>query len=131
MIDWQTKVVAPCVAVFGQAATITFGGQNFALNGVFDEAYAETDVSDDMPIVTTRPCLGINLADINLGGQPVSALQGSRVTISASPLPGGSPAVDTTYIVQESRVDGHGSARLMLNLAPVAADEPAGGGQDA
>lgn len=130
MIDWQGKVVAPCVAVFGQPATIVFGGQSFPLNGVFDEAFAVVDPAGGMEIVTTKPCLGINLADINLGGQLVSALQGARVTVSASPLPGGSPVVDTEYIVQEPRVDGHGWARLILNLVPTAADD-VGAGQDA
>lgn len=132
MIDWQTKVVAPCMAVFGQAAQISFAGQISPLTGVFDEAYKETDVSDGMPVTTVSPSLGINTSDIaNLAGQPLSALQGSRVTVFASTIPGGAPAIDTDYIVQEARADGHGSARLILNVAPVAADEPAGGGQDA
>lgn len=131
MIDWQTKVVAPCVAVFGQPATITQGGTTYTLNGVFDEAYAEVDASDGMPVTTVKPCLGFNVADMNLAGQPVSVLQGARVTIAASTFAGAAPAANTTYIVKEVRVDGHGWGRLMLNLAPVAADEPAGGGQDA
>ena len=131
MIDWQGKVVAPLQAAFGQPALVIFGGQNFPLSGVFDEAYKETDVSDGMPITTVSPSLGINTADVNLGGQPVSALQDCRVTVYASPFPGGAPTVDTDYVVQEARADGHGWARLILNLAPTVADEPAGGGRDA
>jgi hypothetical protein len=47
-------------------------------------------------------------------------------------MPGGAPAVDTNYIVQEARADGHGFARLILNLAPTTADDAvAAGGQDA
>ena len=124
MIDWQNKVVAPCNVVFGQAATITFQGQVSSLNGTFDEAYGDVDASDGMPVTTLRPCLGINTAEIvNLGTQPLSALQGSRLTVFASTVPGGAPAVDTDYIVREARADGHGWARLILNLAPVATDE--------
>lgn len=132
MIDWQSKVVAPCVSAFGQAATIVWNGQTFPLasGGVFDEAFTETDVSDGMPVTTTKPCLGINTGDVNLGGQPLSALQGARVTVFASLFPGGAPAADTDYIVQEARADGHGWARLILNLAPTAGDDE-GAGQDA
>lgn len=131
MIDWQTKVVGPCQAAFGQPAQILWNGQMFDLSGTFDEAYAETDVADGMPVTTVSPSIGINTADVSLGGEPLSALQGARVTVYASPFPGGAPVVDTDYIVQEAQADGHGWARLILNLAPTAADEPAGGGQDA
>lgn len=131
MIDWQGLVGAPCRTVFGQPAAVTWNGQTFNLSGIFDEAYRQVDVSDGMEVTTVSPTLGIDLADLTLGGQPVSALQGARVLVSASPLAGGAPTADTSYIVQEARTDGHGWARLILNLAPVAADEPAGGGQDA
>lgn len=131
MIDWQRLVVAPLQAAFGQPATITFGGQNYDLNGVFDEAYKDVDVSDGMPVTTVSPALGINIGDVGLGDQPVTELQDCRVTVYASPLPGGAPTVDTDYVVQQARPDGHGWALLILNLAPVAADEPADGGQDA
>lgn len=131
MIDWQNLVVGPCTTALGQAAQITYGGQVFPVTGVFDEAYSQTDVSDGMAVTTVRPCLGINVAQVNLGGAPLSALQDSRVIVFASPFPGGAPAVDTEYIVQEARADGHGWALLIMNLAPTPADEPAGGGQDA
>jgi hypothetical protein len=146
VIDWQTKIVAPCARVFGQPATITWKGQAFPqLSRVFDEAYSQVDVAEGMPVTTVRPCLGINTADVDLGGQPLSALQGALVIVLASPFPGGSPAVDTAYIVQEARADGHGWARLMLNLAPASltdsgevtvdsetttTDESSGGEQD-
>lgn len=130
MIDWQNKVVAPCIAAFGQPATLVQGGQSYPLNGVFDEAYAEVDPSSDMPVTTVKPCFGFNVADVNLAGQPVSVLQGARLTIAASAFAGASPAVDTAYIVREVRLDGHGWARLMLMLAPTAADDQ-GAGQDA
>lgn len=132
MINWQQLVVGPCVGAFGQSYSITWNGQTFSgLTGVYDEAYRETDVSDGMPVTTTRPCLGVNTADVNLGALPLSELQGARLTVYASPLPGGAPPVDTDFIVQQARADGHGWALLMLNEAPTLADEPAGGGQDA
>lgn len=131
MINWQQQCVAPCIAVFGQPVQIVIGGVAYSINGVFDEAYLPVDAADGMPVTTVKPCLGINTADINLGGAPVSSLQGSRVTIYASTA-GGSPAVDTDYIVQEARTDSHGSAQLILNLAPTPADDAvADGGQDA
>lgn len=121
MIDWQGKIVAPCVGVFGQPASIVWNSQTFPLNGVFDEAFSQTDVSDGMPVTTVSPCLGINTADVDMGGQPLSALQTALVTVFASPLPGGAPTVDTVYIVKEAQADGHGFARLMLNIAPPSA----------
>lgn len=130
MIDFQGLLVAPCITTFGQSAQLTFGGQIFALSGVFDQAYSQTDVSDGMPVTTVKPCLGINLAQVNLGGAPVSSLQGAAVTVFASQFAGGAPAADTEYIVQEARTDGHGWAFLVLNSAPVAADIPTSGGQD-
>lgn len=119
MIDWQAQVIAPTVAVFGQPVVLTRAAAAYPITGVFDEAYTEVDVANGMPVASLSPCLGVNLADL-----PVMPRQGDRVLI---PPPvtlgvGAAPVTPTAYIVREVRLDGHGWARLMLNLNPVLDD---------
>ena len=64
MIDWASKVFAPNIKVFGQPATVTQAGVSQDLSGIFDEAYADVDVVDGMPVTTTSPCLGVVLTDL-------------------------------------------------------------------
>lgn len=110
MIDWASKVFAPNIAVFGQPATVTQGGVSQGLVGIFDEAYADVDVVDGMPVTTTSPCLGIVLTDL-----PFTPAQRALVFVPAAL---GAPLVDTNYIVRKVQKDGHGGARLLLNVAP-------------
>lgn len=110
MIDWGAQVLAPTIKVFGQPGTLTQGGVSVDLNGIFDEAYVDVDVLDGMQTTSTKPCFGIDLVDL-----PFAPAQGARVFIPAAL---GAPLVDTTYIVKKVQKDGHGGARLLLNVAP-------------
>jgi len=109
MIDWGAKVLGPSNQVFGQPATLRQGGVSQDFTGIFDEAYADVDVIDGMPVTSTRPCMGVALADL-----PFAPAQGATLFVPAAL---GAPLVDTTYVVKKVQKDGHGAARLLLNVA--------------
>ncbi|WP_233869681.1 head-tail joining protein [Paraburkholderia adhaesiva] len=111
MIAWDTLLLAPVEGIFGQPATYRArDGTQFPLNGVFDEAVTDVDVSASPPVTTVRPVYGYRVAAL-----PVKAHQGDTLFIRSAP---GAPAVDTRYVVREVRVDGHGWGLLLLNIAP-------------
>lgn len=111
MIDWDLLVGRPCVGIFGQPVLYTSAtGQRFSILGVFDEAYTELtplpgggmmDVGDPTNISTTRPVLGVQLA-----GFLVQPRQGDLLAVAGQ-----------LFWVREVRPDGHGAAKLMLNVA--------------
>lgn len=110
MLDFDALVLAPCVAAFGETAQgypasvyAPATGQPFALDGIFDRAYREVDALTGMPISSARPVFGVRLSVFPAGMAPAS---GDQVTIRG-----------TVYVVREVRPDGHGEAKLMLNLA--------------
>ncbi len=115
MINWQSKVIAPSVRVFGQPGVYRRGAEQFftdhPLSGIFDSAFSFVDVAGGVEVVSTAPCFGINLADL-----PFTPVQKDQILIYASPF--GAPAVDTLYAVKKVMPDGHGACRLLLNLAP-------------
>ena len=113
MIDFDTLVNAPCMQVFGEAAVHTAPGYlSQAVTGVFDEAYLAVtplgDVGRDigMPadINEKQPMLGVRLAQFVRPPQ-----QGDAIKIVRT---------NTVYIIREVQPDGHGAAKLLMNLAP-------------
>lgn len=103
-IDWDSAVLGPLFQVFAEPVTYTpSGGAPFALpsGGVFDQAYREVTLVDDVPATEETPVLGVRLADFT-----TPPAQNDQLEIAS---------VDTTYIVQEVRLDGHGYAKLMLS----------------
>lgn len=72
------------------------------ISGVYDAAYVEVDLAGGMGIPTARPVLGVQLSQFS-----TLPLQGDRLTIKRT---------GETFLVREVRPDGHGSAKLMLNL---------------
>lgn len=116
-VDWDGLVLAPCMEVFGETAVYTaaaagfgdfaFGESGFGstapfeITGVFDEAYREVDLLDGPGITTAMPVLGIRLAEFS---SPPA--QGDQLIVRGQ-----------TFVVREVRPDGHGGAKLMLNLA--------------
>jgi hypothetical protein len=108
VIDWDQLVVEPAFAVFAEGATYTpaAGGGSFQIDCVFDPPFHEVLLGgDERPSVTTRPVLGVRLA------QFVSPpLQGDQVLIAS---------VNTTFTVKEVQPDGHGWALLVL-MGPTA-----------
>jgi len=101
-----TELGPLALADFGTAATFSpQAGGSFRINGVYDNAYRELELSADAPPVNTvAPALGVNLADF-----PSPPLQGDALTILEGPYAG------TVYAVREVRPDSHGWAILMLN----------------
>lgn len=138
MIDFDTLVTGPAVAVFGQAVTYapftasrnpygelvldangdptgTFG-TSYAATGVFDAQYIEVTPLGRGPFVSTE---GMEFGAT--GGiteaQPVLGVQLSAMLT----VPGQGDQVTvgaTVYVVKEVQPDSHGWALLLLNLAP-------------
>ncbi|BAP37740.1 hypothetical protein AS4_28000 [Acinetobacter guillouiae] len=117
-VDWQSKVLSPLMAVFGQPILYASVKDKYlvkhSLSGVFDEAYIDIQVVDSLHVTSVSPCIGLNLKDL-----PVTPRQKDQILVKAS---FGAPLVDTLYMVKEVRLDGHGGCRLLLNLAPKACD---------
>ncbi|MTK12701.1 MAG: hypothetical protein F8N39_11630 [Clostridiaceae bacterium] len=104
-INWDQMVLSPVMSVFGESATyLPAVGSPFAVTGVFDEAYRELELVDDMAAISTSmPVFGARLAEF-----PGPPKQGDKVFIQS---------VNATFVVREVRPDGHGGAKLMLNFA--------------
>jgi len=113
-INWYEKVLSPNMAVFGQPILYAPVKDKYRvqheISGIFDEAYVDITVIDGLHTTSVSPCIGINLLDL-----PDAPRQKDQILVKASL---GAPLVDTLYIVKEVRPDGHGSCRLLLNLAP-------------
>jgi hypothetical protein len=107
VIDFDAKVLAPCMAVFGESQTPLYrraaGGAAFEIDGVFDDAYTATIVvaDGDPEVATFNPVLGVRLAQFS-GTDPV---QGDKVAI---------PRIGKTYVVSDVHPDSHGHATLIL-----------------
>ena len=108
MIDFDTLVVGPCMAVFGEPVLYQpLSGTPFTITGVFDEAYLEQAPYDALTpgnISGTRPMLGVQVSQF-----PQPPLQDDVLTIVRTGV---------TYWVNEVRADSHGAARLLLSVAP-------------
>lgn len=106
MIDWDKNVIAPTVGVFGEPVNyMPKFGAAFLLNGIFDEAYQEVDLSGGTAVMSATPVLGVRTGDFL---QPPK--QGDQLTILRT---------GATYIVKKPEPDSHGSVLLKLNyLSP-------------
>lgn len=105
MVDWDALVLSPLQAVFGEPVTfISASGSPFTGMGVFDEAYREVDLAGGMAVTTETPVLGIRLSAFQSPFQAVP-LQGDKLFIRGR-----------NYVIREVQVDGHGAAKLLLNL---------------
>jgi len=117
-VDWQSTVLSPLMAVFGQPiiyAPVKSKYQNrHTLTGVFDEAFTVIDIVDGMTVTSISQCIGLNLRDL-----PVTPNQKDQILVKASY---GAPLKDTWYIVKKVMPDGHGGCRLLLNVAPTPCD---------
>lgn len=108
MIDWDALVLAPVMGIFGEDQAPVYTprvGSAFALpDAVFDRQHLVVAIGEDGGEVSSRmPVLGVRLARF-----PAPPVQGDRVTI---------PAIAATYLVRDVQPDGHGHAKLLLNLA--------------
>jgi hypothetical protein len=112
MLDVDALILAPLMSqdIFGEVPsplwTPAAGGAATAIDGVFDEAYAAVDSLDTGDsAVTVGPTLGVRLSQF-----PGGAVPKTNDTIVI-------PRIGNTYVVREVRPDGHGHARLLLNIA--------------
>ncbi len=107
MIDFDTLVIGPCMATFGEPVLYQpLGGLSFQIIGVFDEAYLEQAPYDALApgnISGTRPVLGVQMSQFTQ-----EPMQNDLLTILRTGV---------AYWVNEVRPDSHGGARLLLNLA--------------
>jgi hypothetical protein len=103
VIDWEKKVLAPCLDVFGESVTYSPAtGSPFSITGVFDNAYRDVAQGEfGTDVISVYPVLGVNLADF--AANPV---QGDQLTVASN---------GKTYVVREPRPDSHGGALLILN----------------
>lgn len=108
MLDFDTLVVAPCLAVFGEDQRPSYvgpaGGATTVFDAVFDDAYVAVMEGPDGPeVATIEPVLGVRLAQFP-AGHPA---QGGQVTV---------PRVAKGYRIQNVEPDGKGWALLRLQL---------------
>lgn len=101
-IDWDAAVLQPLEGIFAEPVTYTTaaGASLLGIQGVFDSAYRDIDLSDPLGTTTVVPVLGVRLS---IFGVPPG--QDDMVQV---------PSSNTTYVVREVRPDGHGWAKLML-----------------
>lgn len=114
MIDWDTVVIGPATAIFGEPVLYIPAGQpGMTITGVFDVAYK--------PLTPLGGHMGLEPLDIGLSGDtnsvgPVLGVQLSQF----SQLPAQDDVLtvrDVLYRVREVQPDGHGVAKLLLNEA--------------
>lgn len=107
MIDFDTLASEPAVETFGEPVTYTPQGHDpFALNGIFDEAYAASEFRisrHDQPVSTVGPGLGVRLADFPVGVKPQ---QGDTLTVTRT---------GESFTVADVQPDGLGFVYLILN----------------
>jgi hypothetical protein len=101
-INWDAAVLQPLEGIFAEpVAYTTAGGAVLSgIQGVFDAAYRDVDLSDPLGTTTIVPVLGVRLALFT-----VTPSQDDEIQI---------PSVNATYVIREVRPDGHGWAKLML-----------------
>lgn len=108
-VDWDALVLAPNMETFAEPVTFIpagggvitmFGGSNIG-RGVFDQGNKDLTFDDGVATTTEIPTLGVRLSEFNVAPKVNDLIQ--------------VPSVNTTYIVMEVRLDGHGWARLMLS----------------
>lgn len=120
-IDWDGLVIGPTNAAFGDAVQYYTKTANFPVTGVFDEGYLEVaplgrgglfdsegfNLGAPGAITSEMPVLGVQLSQFPSASRPEQndALQ------MTSGLQAGN-----WYVVKEVRPDGHGHAKLLLNL---------------
>lgn len=120
-VDWDTFVIGPTIAAFGEPVTYSAPAASFAITGVFDEAYLELTPLGRGGLTTESIGLG-NVGAIS-AEMPVLGVQLSAFPVGIYPAQGDTLALrDAVYVVKEVRPDGHGWAKLLLNEVQRGAD---------
>lgn len=103
-VNFDTLLLAPAQAAFGEAVTYTpAGGSALALTGIFLAAFKDVTFDrDGAPLTTVNPVLDMRLS---VFGDIVPA-QGDQVVVRGN-----------TYNVSDVQPDGIGGVRFVLKLA--------------
>ncbi|MBU9359560.1 head-tail joining protein [Burkholderia multivorans] len=108
-MEWDdvvdAKILSPLQRRFGtkilyQPAT----GVSFDITGIYDKAFFGVDPTTGESVVTNQPTVGLQLSQFAGHAAP---LQGDQLTILRT---------GEVWTVREVHPDGHGAARLMLNV---------------
>jgi hypothetical protein len=107
-MDWDdvvdAKILTPLQKTFGTAITyMPAVGDSFPISGIYDKAFFGVDPTTGT-IVTTQPTVGVQLSQFAGRALPI---QGDQLLIVKS---------NEQWEVREVHEDGHGAARLMLNV---------------
>ena len=110
MIDLDALAIGPCMAVFGQPCTLrsSVTGIQASITGVFDEAYRALQPLGDLGSMIGQPGYmtgSLPVLGVQLSTCPLHPAQGDTVMIAG-----------LQYVIREVQPDGHGWAKLMLNL---------------
>jgi hypothetical protein len=104
-IDIDGLVLGPCMDAFARPVVFIprTSGVAQAQRGVFDAAYtAVTLEGEGVPTTQTTPVLGVRLSEWTPAPLKSDAIQ--------------IPATNQAFVIREVRPDGHGDAKLMLQL---------------
>lgn len=108
-MEWDdivdAKILTPLQKTFGTAITYQPAvGAPFQITGIYDKAFFGVDPTTGEAVVTNQPTVGVQLSQF--AGQPLP-LQGDQLLVIRS---------GEQWEVREVHPDGHGAARLMLNV---------------
>jgi hypothetical protein len=108
-MDWDdavdASILGPLMKTFGTAISyMPAVGASFPIQGIYDKAFFGVDPTTGEMIVTTQPTVGVQLSQFAGYADP---LQGDQLTIIKT---------GEQWEVREVHEDGHGAARLMLNV---------------
>jgi hypothetical protein len=93
--------MGPLIGIFGEPVVYTaMNGSVVDIDGIFDEAYKQTDIAGGTGVTTELPMVGVRLSDMGT----VFPVQGDHCMIRGH-----------FYVVREVQIDGKGSAKLSLN----------------
>lgn len=138
MLDLDALVIGPAVNTFGTAVTyqpiiptitplgdptyddngnpIGTYGAGYVAVGVFDERFMEVTAEGRGPFSSTE-ALDLGAPGGVTGAMPVLGVQLSAM--QSAPAQGDKITINgTAYLVREVQPDGHGHAKLLLNLSP-------------
>jgi hypothetical protein len=101
VIDWDSLVLGPLQAAFGEPVAYTIAdGPTIAISGIFDEGARPVRAVTEPDINEVSPVLGVRLSQFPAGYDPRNA-QGDTFVVRG-----------ITYVVKDGRPDSHGAAHL-------------------
>ncbi|WP_322080164.1 head-tail joining protein [Burkholderia cenocepacia] len=108
-MDWDddvdAKILGPLQKVFGTAIMYQSAfSAPFPITGIYDKAFFGVDPATGESVVTNQPTVGVQLSQFAGRENP---LQGDQLMILRT---------GEVWEVREVHPDGHGAARLMLNV---------------